>query len=228
VAAGPEVCSPLDGIEIAVLNQPDLLKNPFAPPQPGKDDGHFGIDLAYWADAEGRPMQGLPVRAALAGVVAGVIQNRYPYGNAVIIETPLDNISPQLLARLDLPEPSGELHPAQSLTCPEYAFTPPSASRSLYTLYAHLEQPPLVEAGQTVACGDPLGAVGTTGRSVNPHLHLEARAGPAGMVFPSMAHYDTSASADEMRLYCLWRVSGAFEAFDPLNLFGLEMPAAVK
>ena len=33
-----------------------------------------------------------------------------------------------------------------------------------------------------------------------------------------MAHYDTSATQEEMRNYCLWRLSGAFQPFDPMLL----------
>ena len=44
----------------------------------------------------------------------------------------------------------------------------------VYTLYAHLSQLG-VEAGQTVAQGQPLGLVGTTGLSTGPHLHWEVR-----------------------------------------------------
>jgi murein DD-endopeptidase MepM/ murein hydrolase activator NlpD len=219
-----QICSPLEGVAVAALNQPDLLKNPFDPPPPGYDDGHFGIDLAYWADAKGKPMRGLPVRTILGGRVAGTIQNRQPYGYAVLIETPLDQFPPAMLSQLDLPTPNQVLQPAQALSCPDYTFSPPGESTSIYTIYAHLDQPPLVKMGDPVECADPLGAVGTTGRSVNPHLHLETRRGPAGMTFASMSHYDNSVSQEEMRLYCLWRISGAFAAFDPLRLFQLDQP----
>lgn len=40
-----------------------------------------------------------------------------------------------------------------------------------YTMYAHLSSVN-VRAGQTVNAGDVIGAVGTTGRSTGPHLHL--------------------------------------------------------
>jgi murein DD-endopeptidase MepM/ murein hydrolase activator NlpD len=65
--------------------------------------------------------------------------------------------------------------------------------------------------------------VGTSGNSVNPHLHLETRLGPAGFTFASLAHYDTSATQDEMRQYCLWRLSGAFQPFDPMLLLGITI-----
>src|SRR5512145_2178331 len=51
-----KACSPLKGFELADLDDPDLLKGTFAPPRPGYDDGHFGLDLSYWADDQGQPM----------------------------------------------------------------------------------------------------------------------------------------------------------------------------
>jgi murein DD-endopeptidase MepM/ murein hydrolase activator NlpD len=47
-----------------------------------------------------------------------------------------------------------------------------------YTLYAHLSSIS-VEAGQSVAAGDVIGAVGSTGNSSGPHLHFEVRTDPA-------------------------------------------------
>ena len=42
--------------------------------------------------------------------------------------------------------------------------------------YAHCSQT-FAAVGQTVAAGDPIGAVGSTGRSTGPHLHFEVRVG---------------------------------------------------
>ena len=75
-----------------------------------------------------------------------------------------------------------------------------------------------MQTGQEVACGQPLGAVGSSGNALNPHLHFEVRVGPSGAPLYSMAHYDASATPQEMAMYCLWRVSGWFQLFDPLKL----------
>lgn len=214
------VCSPLEGITLEELKQPDLLKNPFQQPRPGMDDGHHGADFAYWTRGERKTMQGLPVYSVLPGKVASVILNRIPYGNAVIVETPLQDLPLTWLEALQLPSPEPTVQPAASLICPaDQANYATGSRRSLYLLYAHLDQPSALAAGQSIGCGDTIGAVGTTGKSVNYHLHLESRVGPAGMVFPSMAFYDTAATQAEMSAYCTWRVSGLLQMFDPLKLF---------
>ncbi len=89
-------------------------------------------------------------------------------------------------------------------------------------LYAHLDQPPLVSLAERVAGCQLLGEVGMSGNTDIPHLHLETRLGPAGQVFESMRFYDTRATQEEMDAYVLWRTSGIFQHFDPLQLLGLE------
>jgi murein DD-endopeptidase MepM/ murein hydrolase activator NlpD len=215
------LCSPLEDITLAEMGQPDLLKNPFELPRPGMDDGHFGADFAYWSRGTHKAMLGLPVLAALSGRVVGIVPNRQPYGNAVIIETALDAVPADWLRSLPTPAPT--VQPAANLYCPpDPAAYPSQGSRSLYLLYAHLNKAPLVSLNQQVTCGQAIGEVGTTGRSVNPHLHLETRVGPAGATFPVMAHYDNAATDSEMATYCTWRVSGLFQAFDPLKLLALQ------
>lgn len=213
------ICSPLEDIGLDELSQPDLMKNPFEMPRPGFDDGHPGTDFAYWSRGERKTMLGLGVNAVLAGRVAGILQNRPPYGYAIIIETPLDSLPQAWLDRLQAPTPAPTLSPAPNLTCPPATIGMViSDDRSLYLLYAHLNLPPELEMGQDITCGQRIGEVGTTGRSVNPHLHLETRVGPAGASFTEMAHYDNGATENEMRNYCTWRVSGLYQLLDPLEV----------
>jgi len=46
----------------------------------------------------------------------------------------------------------------------------------LWTVYAHM-QAVLVETGDVVAAGDPIGLIGNSGRVSGPHLHFEVRMG---------------------------------------------------
>lgn len=216
-----EVCSPLQGYDLDDL--PDIISNPYNPPAPGSDDPHQGVDLADRLPDSQAAVTGMGVRAVLSGQVAGVVADRFPYGNAVLVETPLQDFPDGWLAEGFLPDPLPQPLVNPALTCPQV--TPPtseSGMRSIYILYAHLQAQPEVEPGQQVRCGDSLGAIGESGNALNPHLHVEARVGPAGAVFSSMAHYDNRATQDEMGLYCLWRVSGVFQVIDPLVVFALQ------
>ena len=163
----------------------------------------------------GIALSGRPVQAVLPGRVAMALAGRFPYGNALLVETSLDRLPAQSL----LPTLAPTVQPLAALTCPTAA---PAAwdfaGRSLYLLYAHLQDPPVVEPGEDLACGQTLGAVGGSGNALNPHLHLEARLGPSGARFESLAHYDPGASPEEMANYCAWRVSGVFQMFDPMSL----------
>lgn len=212
-----QVCSPLEGISIADLSDPDLLKTLFQAPRPGQDDGHHGADFAYWSRGERTTMQGHPVLSVLDGRVAAVMDDRPPYGNMVIIETPFENLPPGWVDILPTPAPT--LQPPGNVYCPPDPGQYGNGSvRSLYLLYAHLQHTPTLSLGESVRSGQTIGEVGTTGKSVNPHLHLETRTGPAGATFAVMAHYDNAASEEEMRNYCTWRISGLFQMLDPMAL----------
>jgi murein DD-endopeptidase MepM/ murein hydrolase activator NlpD len=168
----------------------------------------------------------LPVQAVLEGQVALVVSGRFPYGNAVLVETPLDSLPPDWLEALDLPSAPAIPQTINALTCPTPAAPVEldSEQRSLYLLYAHMLEPPSLQAGDGVSCGQVIGAIGSSGNALNPHLHLEVRVGPAGARFPGMAHYDASARPEEMSAYCQWRVSGSFVTFDPLLLLAETQP----
>ena len=222
-----QVCSPLEGIPFEQLA--GMVTNPYNPPPPGSDDPHEGIDLSEMLPDTRIAIPGRTVQAVLGGRVAAVIIDRFPYGNAIFVETDLAALPAGLESALALPTPDPSPPPPGALTCPEPPDTPGldlsgtgSSGRSLYVVYAHLEQAPAFQVGDPISCGQALGTVGMTGNALNPHLHLEIRSGPAGVQFPSMAHYDVSASLEEMAAYCAWRVSGKFQLVDPLNMFILN------
>jgi len=211
-----EVCSPLAEISLAEL--PEILSNPFQQPRPGIDDGHPGDDFAYWRRGDRKTMRGLPVYTVLPGEVAGLTLDRRPYGNMLVIESLLDHLPQEIISSLPAPQPT--LTPSDiRLTCPAAPFETGAdpTRRSLYLLYAHLNQAPLAQPGDTLTCGQQIGEVGSSGASVNDHLHLEVRVGPSGARFTSMAHYDASATLEETAAYCAWRVSGLFQPVEPLQ-----------
>jgi murein DD-endopeptidase MepM/ murein hydrolase activator NlpD len=217
------VYSPLDGLDFDQLNQ--IISNPFKMPDPEWDDGHPGVDLAFYDFGDLKTMVGLPIHAVLGGTVAAVVDNRNPYGNMMIIETPLTTVPSGWVESVPIPT----LAPTQvsngSLTCPDSGPSPTfdtSGARSLYLLYAHMENPPQFKVGDAITADEVIGNVGDTGQSSGPHLHFETRIGPADARFTTIAHKDTSATPEEMYNYCVWRISFWFEPFDPLKLLKLS------
>jgi murein DD-endopeptidase MepM/ murein hydrolase activator NlpD len=200
----------LDQIQAAIAN-------PYHPPRPGSDDPHQGIDIADMQPGQRIALAGGTVQSVLAGQVAMVIQNRFPYGNAILIETPLDSLPGGWASSIPFPTLAPTIVPLPNLTCPgrpeqNWDFS----RRSLYLLYAHMQQAPAFQPGDPINCGQSIGLVGNSGNALNPHLHLEARLGPSGWRPGSLAHYDSSASLDEMENYCTWRVKGVFQLLDPM------------
>jgi len=216
-----EMCSPLEGLTLAAL--PEIVTQPFDQPRPGLDDGHHGVDFAYYRRGERIGITGLPVYSALNGRVVVALQDKLVYGNAVLIETPLQDLPPAILQQLSLPTPAPTVAPP-NLSCPtgEEAFNWQSPQRSLYLIYAHLNQPPQVKSGDAIRCGQQIGEVGNTGRSGNPHLHLETRIGPAGAPLTDIDHYFGGVSPQARAGYCAWRVSGLFQIFDPMRLLSIQ------
>ncbi len=97
------ICSPLEGLTLDDLH--DILSNPYNPPRPGFDEPHHGVDFAYYRYRDRIGMLGLPVYAVVPGVVAGVVHDRFPYGNTLIIETPLIFPPPGCLKSAFPPQP---------------------------------------------------------------------------------------------------------------------------
>jgi len=193
-----QVCSPLSIHPLQEL--PEIIGDPYDPPRPGREERHHGIDFAYYHYKDRDSMLEEPVQTVLPGRVASVIEGLYPYGNMVMIEVARKDLPTDLVARIEIEK-----------------------DESLYVLYAHLNQAPLVKIGDQVEVCQPIGEVGMSGNTDIPHLHLETRVGPAGQMFESMRFYDTRASQEEMDNYVLWRTSDIFRHFDPMKLFGYDL-----
>lgn len=195
------MCTPLKNHTFQDLKE--IVTQPFDPPPPGKDTGHHGVDFAYYRRGERASILGVKIQSVLVGRVATVVRDLPPYGNMIIIETPYAQLPVDLIYRLQVPD-----------------------GQSVYLLYAHMNEAPLPQAGDSIACGEALGEVGNTppGWSSDPHLHLEGRIGPPGVTFSGMGFYDTRASLKDMENYERWRMSGEFQLFDPMILlvYGLS------
>ena len=211
------ICSPLEEETLDTL--PLINVNPMVIPAFGRDDGHHGVDFAYFRRGERESIQGIEVYALLSGKTVQALENNTPYGYAILIETPLSDLPTNLqndLESLYQPIPENIQYQGE---CPK--IDPPEVTEelSLYHLYAHLEQKPTFTPGDPVPCGTLLGTVGNTGRSSNPHLHLETRLGPSGADIGDMAFYETIYTEEQRADYCLWRMSGYFQLFDPFIIF---------
>ena len=189
------MCSPL--LQETISSLWEIITNPYGSPPVGREDLHHGVDFAYYRRGDRLSVEGEIIQSILPGTVSASIQDRLPYGNMVIIETEQTMLPKTFIERFGL-----------------------KTGESLYSLYAHMGQSPLVELGRKISCGQALGTVGVTGYDiVNTHLHLEIRIGPSDARFYEMAFYDTSASTEEMDNYKRWRTSGDFKHTDPMLLF---------
>jgi len=203
----------------------DILQGAMQTPHPGQDDGHHGDDYAFYRFGNREGMEGLPIHSVLDGSVVSVVNDRPPYGNMIMIETPLEQIPPGWLTALAMPTPSPAIPPdGRMVNCPAGVASMPGTGpgRSLYLLYAHMRLPSSLAVGDQTTCGATIGEVGNTGMSGNPHLHLEVRVGPSGARFPPMSYYDGSATSEEYASYCTWRVSQLFQLMNPLEFLSLQ------
>ena len=194
----PVVCPPLEGHTSAEL--PEIVAAPYAPPPPGKEERHHGVDFSYYQRGERTSIEGVGISAVFGGRVVTAVQDSFPYGSFVIVETPSQDLPLELREQLDLDD-----------------------TQSLYLLYAHMLEEPRVSPGDRIPACEILGSVGESGNSDIPHLHLEARIGPAGAVITGMAYYHTQTTEEERANYEMWRTGGDFNHFDPMIIFQLEM-----
>lgn len=197
-----QVCTPLAEHPLGVLRE--IVSDPYHPPPMGKDDRHQGVDFSYYRHGERTTIQGVQVQAVLPGRVAASLADTWPFGNLVIIETRYADLPDALNLALGI-----------------------QPDQSLYLLYAHMEQPPLVSLGQMLAACQAIGLVGHSGNAVEPHLHLETRLGPPGLTLDSMGYYQVQHTEQEKANYLLWRTSGTYQHLDPMRLinWGLGTPS---
>ncbi len=186
------LCSPIEGIEMYELQS--IISQEYNVPNQFSDSGHHGVDFGSYNFRE-QYLFGIYIKAMLAGKVAGVVNNRFPLGNAIILETTYEELPESLREIIDI-EPG----------------------QSLYHLYGHLMDDPDIVIGTRFNCGDPINRLGAS-QTAEAHLHLETRVGRSGLVTDSMAFYDTSATEEEQEEYLWWRTSGDLVPFDPMDIF---------
>jgi murein DD-endopeptidase MepM/ murein hydrolase activator NlpD len=216
------ICSPLNDVPLSELQ--DYVSNPFAlvVRLGSSEGGHHGTDFAYYTHPVTRkPMLGSAIHSVFSGWVASVSSDRMPYGNLIIIETPLADL-PETVVDLfgGFPQPTPSVAGPHT-NCPELGVLPAgwkSDQPSLYLLYAHMNLPADYKIGDKVGCGQVIGQVGTTGNSAIPHLHLEMRYGPGGASFESLAFYSVDDTTEERAAYCTWSMGGNFQMIDPMRV----------
>jgi murein DD-endopeptidase MepM/ murein hydrolase activator NlpD len=223
-------CSPLQGFALNNLNS--IISNPYTDKYPfsegpAGDKNHPAVDLGFYSTKpipsyngpELSTDDGLPIQALLPGKVVETVDNLFPYGNMVLVETPLDQLSPDLLAKLNIPDPYSQAELDNRFPCQkdQTTITWSVRSRSLYVLYAHMKSPSTLQKGDLVQCGEVVGAIGATGNSSESieHLHLEIRVGPSDANFRTISDYISSATPDERYNYCIWALSEVFRSIDP-------------
>jgi len=138
------VCSPLEGLSLEeLISDPTVISQVFKTPRPGLDDGHTGIDYAYYRRGDRVGIEGLAIYAVLKGKIISILDNKWPYGNMIIIETPIEEINTQLFNVISPPQTAPTVEPAPHVNCPpgELEFDMAVSSRSIYVLYAQLKDP---------------------------------------------------------------------------------------
>jgi murein DD-endopeptidase MepM/ murein hydrolase activator NlpD len=184
--------TPLQGIGFGELHT--IISQVYNVPDPHKDTGHHGVDLGSY-DYHGKLIYDWPILSVFSGKVAGIVVNRYPIGNTIIIESTYDQLPSEIIKQKNI-------QPGQSL----------------YHMYCHMLNEPALKVGDEVIVGKEIGRVGKT-QTVEAHLHLEMVVGVSGKTFPSMAYYNGNATEEEKQAYLYWRTSGEFLSFDPMTIF---------
>jgi len=193
-----DICSPLEEHALDELGQ--IISAPYDPPPAGKEQRHHGTDFSYYRRGERTSILGVGIQSVLDGVVVARGEDTFPYGNFLIIETGQSNVPVWLQDEIGL-----------------------TGGMSLYLLYAHMQDAPRVDMGERISSCQIIGSVGASGNAVEPHLHLEARLGPAGRSFPDgLAFYHTQTTEEQRENYTAWRTGGDYLHFDPMIILNLS------
>jgi murein DD-endopeptidase MepM/ murein hydrolase activator NlpD len=183
--------TPLLGIGFGELHT--IISQPYSVPDVHSDAGHHGVDLGSY-DFHGKLIYNWPILSVFSGKVAGEINNRYPVGNCIIIESSYDQLPLEIVNETGI-----------------------NNNQSLYTMYCHMLNQATQKIGDVINVAQEIGLVGKS-QTVEAHLHLEMVIGPQNQVIPSMAYYTADATEDEKKTYLWWRTSGTFTSFNPMNI----------
>ncbi len=214
--------SPLEGYSVDELV--NMISNLYSPPKSGSDDPHQGVDFSVVDPTLGYAVKGAKVQSILDGEVVMVIRDRFPYGNAIFVETPFLGLPSSWQSYLSDVETPGLFDANPALTCPGGwdEVDVGSGELSLFILYAHMNEEANFEIGDNVNSGQVIGTIGDSGNALAPHIHVEMRYGYSGSLSGSMAHYDVTANEEEMANYCRWRVSGLYRLVNPMDVLLLD------
>ena len=215
------ITSPLQDIALSdlrlITSYAYSFKYPFSE-GPEDDKNHPAVDLSFYTFKNFTTVVGHPIQAILPGKVVTVTDNLYPYGNSIMIETPLAELAPELIAQMQIGKPYSdeEIKTRSSCQPDQSRISWSSDGKSIYALYAHMQSASPFRPGDLVNSGDLIGKVGASGHAVvgNEHLHLEVRVGPSDAKFGTISDYIGTATDEERYNYCIWALS---EVFLPIN-----------
>ena len=86
--------TPLQGIGFGELHT--IISQAYNVPDPYKDTGHHGVDLGSY-EYHGKLIYDWPILSMFSGKVAGIVVNRPPIGNCIIIESTQEQLPMEII-----------------------------------------------------------------------------------------------------------------------------------